>query len=221
MELALFPLDVVLFPGMELPLHIFEERYRVMVNRCLAETSGFGVVWAGPARDSSQLAAISTVGTMARIMRVKRLDDGRMNIVTKGTERFRILEIVQRQPYLTARVEGYDLEEQSAASAGKYALHASSLLIQYLRLAGETLGVGMQLETVPRDPSALAYTIAAGLQVSLEEKQGLLESRGLSSMLKLECDILTREVELLKSLAQFQDLDVGYIRGATSVMSLS
>jgi Lon protease-like protein len=93
MELPIFPLkNVVLFPGMVLPLHIFEMRYREMINRVSTNASPFGVVLIDEGQEVGASASPHTVGTAARIARVERLDDGRMNITAVGTQRFRILE---------------------------------------------------------------------------------------------------------------------------------
>src|SRR5438105_9138369 len=87
-ELPLFPLNVVLFPGAELPLHIFEPRYRLMINECYEQEKPFGVVLAQAESEILQEEPYS-VGTMAEIEALDRLEDGRMNLIVKGTQRFR------------------------------------------------------------------------------------------------------------------------------------
>src|SRR5215467_5197354 len=90
-ELPLFPLNVVLFPGADLPLHIFESRYRLMINECYEQEKPFGVVLARsdsvPMREEPY-----PVGTMAEILALSRTDDGRMNLIARGGQRFHILE---------------------------------------------------------------------------------------------------------------------------------
>jgi Lon protease-like protein len=107
MDLPLFPLHTVLCPGIALPLHIFEPRYRAMVRRCLEEDSPFGVVWIRDGREvGAGTIAIATVGTFAEIREADRLADGRFDLVAVGTGRFRVEEVfVDREPYLVARVE--------------------------------------------------------------------------------------------------------------------
>jgi Lon protease-like protein len=107
MDVPLFPLHTVLCPGIALPLHIFEPRYRAMVRRCLADGSPFGVVWIRDGREvGAGTIAIAAVGTLAEIREADRLADGRFDVVAVGTERFRVEEVfVDREPYLVARVE--------------------------------------------------------------------------------------------------------------------
>ncbi|HEX2173679.1 MAG TPA: LON peptidase substrate-binding domain-containing protein, partial [Dehalococcoidia bacterium] len=104
-SIALFPLNVVLFPGMRLPLHIFEERYRLMIRRCLDEGLEFGVclIQAGP--EVGGPATPYQVGTLTHLRDVARLPDGRFNLLTEGTSRFRLLELTAEEPYLQAIVE--------------------------------------------------------------------------------------------------------------------
>ena len=114
--LALFPLNTVLFPGMPLPLHIFEERYKIMIGRCIDEDRPFGVVLIQSGTEVGNPAVPHVVGTTALIAAVKRLEDGRMNLIAVGQERFRSLEefnklIGQRKkgesvPLLVRRGEG-------------------------------------------------------------------------------------------------------------------
>ncbi len=93
-RIPLFPLEVVLLPHISLPLHIFEERYKLMIGDCLAQDRGFGVVYF----DGSEL---KKVGCTAKIMRVlKRYDDGRMDIITRGEKRFVLKKIFDEKPYL-------------------------------------------------------------------------------------------------------------------------
>ena len=103
--IPLFPLGLVLLPDMRLPLHIFEERYKRMISECLAEDRPFGIVlFDGP--------SIRSVGCMARITEVmKRYDDGRMDIMTRGGERFVIQELIEDQDYMEARVFVFDDSE--------------------------------------------------------------------------------------------------------------
>ena len=109
-ELPLFPLNTVLFPGQVLPLHIFEERYRLMIRRCLAEDAPFGVALIQTGAEVGAAAEPHTVGTVARIIESSHLPDGTMNIVTVGTERFRIHRLIHDQPYLRGEVEIFPLD---------------------------------------------------------------------------------------------------------------
>src|SRR5690242_121607 len=105
MKLPLFPLHTVLFPGMSLPLHIFEPRYRTMINECLSSGAPFGIVLISSGREVGEPAVPHTVGTTAHISGAERLPDGRLNIEVVGQQRFQIIELHQDQSYLTGTIE--------------------------------------------------------------------------------------------------------------------
>jgi len=112
--LPLFPLNVVLFPHMPLPLHIFEPRYRQMIAECLEEGHSFGVVAIREGAETGP-ATPHDVGTLAKIIRIERLDDGRMNLLVSGASRFEIVKTATDRPYLRGQVRiipeaGDDLE---------------------------------------------------------------------------------------------------------------
>src|SRR6266436_7061778 len=125
-ELPLFPLSIVLFPGEELPLHIFESRYRLMINECYEQEKPFGVVLVQPESDFLQEEPYS-VGTMAEIKALDRLEDGRMNLIAKGTRRFRILSQHHEKPYLSGIVELYEDVAEPEQMLVVHANHARSL----------------------------------------------------------------------------------------------
>jgi Lon protease-like protein len=105
MDLPLFPLHTVLCPGIALPLHIFEPRYRLLVGRCVERGMPFGVVWIRSGREVGTAdLSVAEVGTTTEIREAERLADGRYDIVVIGTGRFRIEEVfAEREPYLVAR----------------------------------------------------------------------------------------------------------------------
>ena len=104
-ELPLFPLNMVLFPGMPLPLHIFEERYKAMIGDCLEREEPFGIVLIKEGQEVGDPADPFRIGTTARIVQSERLQEGRMNILTTGESRFELVEITQRVPHLVAQVK--------------------------------------------------------------------------------------------------------------------
>ena len=229
LDLPLFPLDTVLFPGMALPLHIFEERYLWMVNECLEGNRQFGVVMTTPTADGEgttpQEGLRSTyahrVGTSALITQVQRHDDGRMDIVTAGVERFRVLDWLRTEPYIVGRIEPFPLEDTRSPELVRLAKAASSLFVKYLRLAGEVLGTVIRVESAPRDASTLAYMMAIALQVSNDEKQQLLSISSLPTLLWKEASIMSREQILLQRMSEVQDDNRGYVRGVMSYLSLN
>jgi Lon protease-like protein len=219
--LPLFPLDTVLFPGMPLPLHIFEERYRLMVNQCLDNDGDFGVVMGMASALDTQTSAEHLTGTTAQITKVQRLEDGRMNIMTQGGERFRLLQVVQSRPYFVARVEHVPLEGEDSPLAPQLARQTSSLFMQYMRLLREVVGTMLEIEATPKNLADLAYLVATTVQVTLREKQRLLDLGTLPQLLTRELQILAREVEVLKRMRRVQESGAGFIQGATGHFSLS
>src|SRR5262249_42686321 len=109
MDIALFPLpNLVLFPNIVIPLHIFEERYKSMINSCIDTSEAFGLVLLTGGAEEETEETIHRVGVSARIVHVERLEDGRMNILCEGESRFRIYRFIQRKPYWKASVELFD-----------------------------------------------------------------------------------------------------------------
>lgn len=196
-ELPLFPLNVVLFPGMVLPLHIFEPRYRLMIRRCLEQGSLFGVVLVQP--DSPQGKEHPyQVGTLARIMTAERLDDGRFNLLTEGEKRFRILEERRDQPFLTALVESFgDAQGEPEALEGLQR-KAADLFRRYIRVMLAVAGREQLRLDLPGDAEGLSYLIGYCLDLSDAEKQELLELTSTIGRLELEIAFLKREEHLLR-----------------------
>jgi len=219
--MPLFPLDTVLFPGMSLPLHIFEERYRLMINECLEGNRQLGVVLAKPARASEGMAIAYPVGTAALITRVDVLEDGNLDIQTAGLERFRLLHLVRSTPYAIGRIEPFPLEHTHSPAVMREVKRTGDLFVRYLRLAAEVLGTLIQIENAPRNPTELAYLVGIALQVSMQEKQELLSIVSLPSLLLRESFILSREETLLQRMREAQEDNRGYLQGVTSYVSLN
>lgn len=198
MELPLFPLNTVLFPSGTLPLHIFEERYKVMMAHCLERQSRFGVVLIKSGREVGGPAMPHDVGTVARIARVQRLPDGRLNLVAVGEERFRIVTFLEDEPYMRAQVELIDETETGGPVSEERAAEVVGLYVDYYHLA-LTLSDQWQLRVgVPQRPLALADFIATRLDVDPQLKQQLLETVSLSERLDFERDLLREAIRLLQ-----------------------
>jgi Lon protease-like protein len=221
LDIPLFALDTVLFPGMELPLHIFEERYRRMVGVCLKGDRRFGVLLERPVAAGGGTAAAYSVGTSAIITRVDEQEDGGLDIQTAGVERFRVLHVLRTEPFSVGRVEPFPLEGAESPAVVPLVKRTAELFVRYLRLAAEALGTVIRIEDVPRDARSLAYVIGIALQVSLEEKQGLLSTLTLSMLLAREFAILSREEILLTRMQEMQTASTGYLQVATSYLSLN
>jgi Lon protease-like protein len=163
MQIPLFPLHTVLAPGIVLPLHVFEERYRLMVRRCLDTSSPFGVVLiregseVAPRDGTTQELAIAAVGTFAEIREASRYADGRWDVLAVGTARFSVREVLaDLEPYLVAEVDPFPDEPGDAGEAEAEALagRVSRRFVDYLRLlqprdgeSAEPIDVQMEVET--------------------------------------------------------------------------
>lgn len=203
-EMPLFPLNTVLFPGMVLPLHIFEPRYREMINRCLDDESQFGIVLIEDGSETGAPAKPHTVGTAARIARVQHLADGRMDITVVGTERFRVHETDASKPYLTGTVSRFPMVNSGTRSASTMARKVRPRVLEYVELLSDASNAKLRLDRLPEDPKALALLVAIALQVSNEEKQRLIEIAGVPEMLDRERYLLSLETLLIRHMMSTQ-----------------
>jgi Lon protease-like protein len=199
-DLPLFLLNTVLFPGMVLPLHIFEDRYKLMIDRCLEEGRPFGVVLIREGKevfDAGGKTVPYEVGTTAMIARTSRLDDGRMNIITIGSERFRIHGLRHDLPYLSGTAEPWPLLEATSEQAQEHVGPMRALFRQYLSLLVQAEGHRIGIEEMPTEARTLALLIAIALQVPVAQKQHLLAQASVVHMLRAERAIMRREQLLL------------------------
>ena len=175
-KLPLFPLkQVVLFPGAPLTLHIFEERYRLMIERCLEQSGPFGVTLIRQGPEVGGEAVPHSVGTTATISDSVRLDDGRYYLTTVGQRRFRIQYIAQRQPYLLASVV-YLPEDAGGSAVVDQAGELRALYVRYWAALAAATGHRREPETLPESPIELTYWMAQRLQVDNIHKQRWLEA---------------------------------------------
>ena len=172
--LALFPLNTVLFPGGMLPLHIFEERYKEMIGRCIALREPFGVVLI---RDGFEVGGSATpheVGTTAAITSAIRLSNGQMFISAEGRSRFRVEQTIQSEPYLIALVEV--LDEQMTVEHHLQARQLRDLYERYRAAMAHVASPEQALPDLPDDPVAMSFQLSTRLQVPYQSKQQLLEA---------------------------------------------
>lgn len=205
MEMPLFPLNVVLFPGMALPLHIFEPRYREMINRCLDEDLAFGVVLIKEGREVGGEAVPHRVGTAARIVKVDRQQDGRMNIQVVGTRRFRIEELNRDLPYLSGRVRHFPVTDGDTKQAVDRAHKVRPKITRYVELLTKATGIQLKLDRLPEDATSLAFLTAITLQVRPEDKNRMLATQGVPQLLELGNYYLGRELQLLDHMISSQE----------------
>ena len=201
-NLALFPLNTVLFPGMPLQLHIFEPRYRIMIRQCLDTNQPFGVVLIHQGLEAyGPLATPVQMGCSARIITTDPLEGGRMNLTAVGDERFRILKLNYEQPFLVGEVESVPLERPSSIELVRGVRHLAPWVSEYLRLVNQidpdnTADLG-DLD-LPEDPPVMLYLAASILHVPATEKQMLLESAYANELLAKEIRLYRRETAVVR-----------------------
>jgi len=204
MEMPLFPLNVVLFPGMMLPLHIFEQRYREMINRCVEEKLPFGVVLIQEGAEVGGYAKPHPVGTAVRIAKVERAADGTMNIAVVGTQRFRIVELDYSHSYLSAKVAQFPLVNGSTKVAVEMVQRVRPKIFEYVKLLSKASQTDLKLDRLPDEPATLAFLVAIALQVDNKEKQKLLAMAGVPEILDYERYLLAYEILLLRYMIETQ-----------------
>ncbi|MBD2394518.1 LON peptidase substrate-binding domain-containing protein [Cyanobacterium aponinum FACHB-4101] len=185
-ELPLFPLpEVVLFPGRPLPLHIFEFRYRMMMNTILEYDRRFGVLMIDPISGE-----IAKVGCCAEIIHFERLPDDRMKVLTLGQQRFRLLEYVRQKPYRVGLVEWFE-DQSPQENLQPKAEEVTTLLHDVVKLSAKLTDQKIELpENLPTQPIELSYWVASNLYGVASEQQALLEIDNTGERLQREADIL-------------------------------
>ena len=187
-DLPLFPLpELVLFPGRRLPLHIFEFRYRILMNTILQGDRRFGVLMVDPATGE-----IAKVGCCAEVIHYQRMEDDRMKIMTLGQQRFRVLDYVRETPYRVGLVEWIE-DEPVEENLTPLADEVDQLLRDVVRLSAKLTSQDIDFpEDIPELPLELSYWVASTLYGVSLEQQSLLEMQ--NTLKRLE-----REAEILKS----------------------
>jgi Lon protease-like protein len=202
-HLRLFPLNSVLFPGAVLNLHIFEQRYKQMITECLESGEGFGVALiADGAEAGDPNVQPHDIGSVAEIVDVQPLPFGRYYISTVGGDRFRIKEVVSREPYLVADVDIIEETEEPVDREIDELLPAvRNLFEEYLAMLIEFSGQENEVD-LPDDPQRTSFMIGDMLQVAERVKQRLLEVLDTKSRLQAELDFLERLLPQLRRLLE-------------------
>ena len=207
-ELALFPLNLVLFPGMRLPLHIFEERYKAMIGGCIEEEEPFGVLLIKEGQESGEPAEPVQVGTTARITQISRLEEGRLNILTQGERRFELVEIIQTRPHMVGLVRYLEeeSEEESEEVTEPLLAEIREKYTTFLKQLATVAGGWNSRVDLPEEPSQLSTEVIASLSSSIEVptevRQRLLETQVLQLRLELLLPILKQGNELMQEKAE-------------------
>ncbi|MEM9161847.1 MAG: LON peptidase substrate-binding domain-containing protein [Cyanobacteria bacterium P01_F01_bin.4] len=185
-ELPLFPLpELVLFPGRRLPLHVFEFRYRIMMNTILQSDRRFGILMVDPTTDE-----IAKVGCCAEIVHYQRLPDDRMKILTLGQQRFRVLDYVREKPYRVGLVEWID-DDPIQEDLHPLASEVDQLLRDVVQLSSKLTSQEIQFpDSIPDLPLELSYWVASTLYGVASEQQALLEMQDTAGRLEREAEIL-------------------------------
>ena len=216
--IPLFPLGMVLVPGLVLPLHIFEQRYRELmadIEGLPEEDRAFGVVGIRGGTEVGESGAhdLFEVGTLAAVREVERLEDGRFDIVTVGSTRFRILELDRSRAYLRARVEF--LDEEPGLDAERFARDVAAAFGSY-RAMFTPVEDDLDPEddddadddALPDDPGVLSYLVAAAVLAPLQQRQEFLAAPDDAARLRLELSYLRSEMGLIAALPSLPAIDL-------------
>jgi uncharacterized protein len=212
--LPLFPLGTVLFPGLLLPLHIFEQRYRQLVRDLLdrPEPRQFGVIAIRKGRETGVdgISALYQVGCIATLRRVKELQDGRFDLVAAGTQRFRLTELDSSRPYLQGEADLLAENPGDAATAGLAARAVQRAFRSYLDALARRGTAQVGVPDLPDEPTMLSYLVAASMIIDLSDRQALLAEPDAASRLAAERTLLARETTMLRSLTSTPAPDLRY-----------
>jgi uncharacterized protein len=203
-RLPLFPLGTVLYPGLVLPLHIFEDRYKQLVVDLLAapEPRRFGVIAIREGRETGieGVSALHEIGCLATVREVTELDEGRYELITVGTERFRLGALDDAKPYFMGEIEllddpvGPEVEARLAVGAVQRGFRG------YLDKIAEMGSATISVPDLPDEPVLLSYLVAASIIIDLPERQRLLAEPDALSRLTAERALLAKETAILRSL---------------------
>lgn len=195
--IPLFPLGTVLFPRLPLPLHIFEPRYRTLMQDVMTEPQpwSFGVIAIREGHEvgSDSVKSLYDVGCSAVIQQVEQSADGRYALLLVGDRRFRVLDLDESMPYLRAEVEFVD--EPPAVAPADIADTVRRRFADYC----EALGSSGIRNTMPEDATDLSYVVAATMMIAIGDRQALLETPDLTVRLATEAELLSRELALIGS----------------------
>lgn len=220
MLLPLFPLpETVLFPGVLLPLHIFEERYRTMVSECVERDDPFGILLLRSPENEETEDTIARVGTAVRVVDVDKLDDGRMNIVCQAEFRFVVRRFYRDRPYWSADVAILEDDDQDRPDADLDARRsiAADLFRKALELGRSLAGEAPEEVVLPESATALSFATSYALDLAVTEKQDLLELTSTSERLDrvlplLETTVRDIEKQWRQKKVQSQARGNGHLR---------
>jgi uncharacterized protein len=212
MRLPYFPLHVVVFPHLPLPIHVFEERYRLMTQDVVADGSPFaGRFVVSMITDGAEVAdaddlrppRAERIGTIVEVRRAERFADGRWALLVVGVARATLSEVDRSGPYATVKADPLPDEAGDAARAEALLPEVQAALDAYLETVKRFVASAASMDEVlkpiqlPDDPMAASYAVGGVLQIELTRKQQLLELPDAATRLGAELDLLRREARLL------------------------
>lgn len=210
-EVPLFPLPIVLFPGVPLPLHIFEPRYREMLADIQGGNNLFGLSYFDASSSDKEIPPVGHIGCVAEVTETQALPDGRSNILTVGVIRYRIEEYVERAtPYLVARINFFEDEDQNSELLSESSHEVAET---FTRIARAVRTINDERASLPdisnTDPQRLSFLVAAAMEVDTDVKQELLELRLTFERLRRLRDMLARAVSGYEERARIHELAKG------------
>jgi Lon protease-like protein len=202
--LPLFPLGTVLYPGLLLPLHIFEDRYRQLVRDLMdgPEPRRFGVIAIREGRETGVdgVSALYAVGCTATLRRVTERDDGRFDLITIGADRFRLTALDHSRPYLQGEVDILPEDTGDSGAAGRAVEAVQRAFRGYIDTLTARGLTQVSVPDLPDEPVALSYLVAASIIADLTDRQALLAEPDALARLTAERTLLARETAMLRSL---------------------
>lgn len=210
-ELPVFPLPVVLFPGVPLPLHVFEPRYRQMLSDVRDRNNLFGLSYFDSSASEKDFPPEGHIGCVAEVTETQSLPDGRSNILTVGLIRYKVEGYIERgDSYLVARVSFFEDEEEQPESLSESSRDVAEIFTRIARavriINDERAGLPDISDT---NPQRLSFLVAAAMEIETEVKQELLELRSTSERLRRLSDMLGRAVTRYEERARMHELAKG------------
>jgi len=218
-ELPVFPLPVVLFPSVPLPLHIFEPRYRQMLLDIRVTNNLFGVSYFDPSTATNAVPPVGHVGCVAEVTETQSFADGRSNILTLGVVRYRIESYVERdEPYLVAQLSYFeDNEEDEDALVGP----TKEVAEAFTRIAQAVRTINDERTSLPdisdTEPQRLSFLVAAAMEIEADVKQELLEMRSTFERLERLRSMLSLAVKGYEERARIHELAKGNGHGGRKI----
>ena len=218
-ELPIFPLPAVLFPGMPMPLHIFEPRYRKMLSDIRAGDNLFGLSYFDAGSSDKDVPPAGHIGCVAEVTETQALPDGRSNVLAVGVVRYHVESYIDRgDSYLVVRANYFeDDDDDDAALAPK----AREVAAMFMRVANAIRVINNERGNLPdisdTEPQKLSFLVAAAMEIEVEQKQELLELRSTAGRLNRLRDVLVRVVKGYEERARLHSIAKGNGHGGKKI----